>query len=123
VPGTTLRNTALLSGFVSKSPSFEVNHLDSKDFVTGISSPIDPKVVKYWLDRGLDRRIVLLLFFSAVEIVETRSEMGPASVIRIANAPREAAEIIKQRREAFGGAEKLRCGLETDFGRYLKVFQ
>ena len=59
------------------SPSFELTHLQSKDFITGISSPIDPKIVKYWLDRGLDRRIVLLLFFSAAEIVETGSEKRP----------------------------------------------
>ena len=58
--------------------------------------PIDPKVVKYWLDRGLDRRIALLLFFSAVEIIETRSAAGPIHTIRIANSPREAAEAIKR---------------------------
>src|ERR1700689_2713599 len=53
------------------SPSFEIDHLDTKDFVTGIASPIDPKFVKYWLDKGLDRRILLLLFFSPVDILDT----------------------------------------------------
>ena len=74
-----------------------MNHLHSKEFITGITSPIDPKIVKYWLDRGLDRRIVLLLFFSAVEIIETQSAKGPVNTIRIANSPREAVDVIKRR--------------------------
>jgi len=121
VPGTTLRNSTFLNGFVSKSPSFEVNHLDSKDFVTGISSPIDVKFVKYWLDRGLDRRIVLLLFFSAVEIVETRSESGPVNTIRVGNSPRDAVDILRARTHPFSGPEALKCDSQSDFERYLKL--
>ena len=117
-----LTDTLTLGAGVQFTPSFEINHLHSKDFITGISSPIDPKVVKYWLDRGLDRRIALLLFFSAVEIVETRSETGPVNTIRIANAPREAVDVIKRRREAFGGSEAQRCDTQSDFERYLKLF-
>jgi len=49
--------------------SFEIDHLITKDFATGIASPIEPKFVKYWLDHGLDRRIVLLLFFSRTEVI------------------------------------------------------
>src|SRR5207237_3003519 len=41
------------------TPSFDINNLDTKDFVTGIASPIDAKYVKYWLDRGLDKRIIM----------------------------------------------------------------
>jgi hypothetical protein len=121
VTGTTLRNVATIGGVVQKSPSFEFNHLDSKDFVTGISSPIDVKFVKYWLDRGLDRRIVLLLFFSAVEIVETRSESGPVSTIRVANSPRDAIDAFKGRKRPFGGPEALKCDTQSDFERYLKL--
>ncbi len=121
-PPTQLADTLTAGAGVQFTPSFEINHLHSKDFITGISSPIDPKVVKYWLDRGLDRRIALLLFFSAVEIIETRSEHGPVHTIRIANAPREAAEIIKRRKVAFGGPDALKCDSQSDFERYLKLF-
>jgi hypothetical protein len=120
-PSTTLRNAATIAGAIQKSPSFEVNHLDSKDFITGISSPIDVKFVKYWLDRGLDRRIVLLLFFSAVEIVETRSETGPISTIRVANSPRDAIDVIRARKRSFAGPETLKCDAQSDFERYLKL--
>src|ERR1700674_5089367 len=65
VRNSTLRNTGTSGVNVQMAPSFDVVHLNSKEFVTGIASPIDPKFVKYWLDRGLDRRIVLLLFFSS----------------------------------------------------------
>lgn len=55
---------------VQSSPSFEVDSVEAKDFVTGMSSPIDPKFIKYWVDRGLDKRIILLLFFSSAQITE-----------------------------------------------------
>src|SRR5688500_5172285 len=57
--GTTTRNTRSATIGGQLSPSFEVTQLHSKDFNTGMTTPIDPKIVKYWLDRGLDRRIVL----------------------------------------------------------------
>jgi len=114
-----LRDTRSGTLAAQKSPSFDINHLQSKEFITGISSPIDPKVVKYWLDRGLDRRIVLLLFFSAVEIVETHSEKGPANTIKIMNSPRDAIDAIKTR-PALGSGE-LRCDTQSDFERYLKL--
>jgi hypothetical protein len=121
VTGTTLRNVATLGGIVQKSPSFEVNHLDSKEFVTGISSPIDAKFVKYWLDRGLDRRIILLLFFSAVEIVEIQSETGPVNSIKVMNSPRDAIDFIRNRKRPYAGPEDLKCDTQSDFERYLKL--
>src|ERR1039458_2003794 len=68
--GNTQRINATLGLSAQISPSFEFSHLDAKDFVTGIASPIDAKYVKYWLDRGLDGRIVFLLFISSVQISE-----------------------------------------------------
>ena len=106
---TTARDSVGLSASVQKSPSFELNHLQSKDFITGISSPIDPKIVKYWLDRGLDRHIVLLFFFSAAEIVETRSEKGPVRTIKIMNSPRDAIDVIKDRKLPFSGPDAFKC--------------
>ena len=77
--------------------------------------------MKYWLDRGLDRRLVLLLFFSAVEIIETQSEKGPVNTIRIANSPREAVDVIRNRTAGFAGTEPLLCDRQSDFERYLKL--
>ncbi len=110
-----------LGANIQFAPSFEITHLQSKEFNTGIASPIDPKFVKYWLDRGLDRRIVLLMFFSAAEIIETRSANGPKNSIKIMNSPRDAIDVITARREAFGGADALRCDTQSDFERYLKL--
>jgi len=118
---TTTTDTLTAGTSLQFTPSFEISHLHSKDFITGISSPIDPKVVKYWLDRGLDRRLVMLLFFSAVEIIETQSEMGPVNTIRISNSPRDAADIIRNRKLPFAGAEPLLCDRQSDFERYLKL--
>ena len=106
---------------VQTTPSFDVVHLDAKDFVTGIASPIDPKFVKYWLDRGLDRRIVLLLFFSAAEIVETNAK-GQTTTIRIMNDPRAAIDVIRQ--SSFGNsadARRTEMRQRIGFQRYLKL--
>jgi len=121
IVGTTQRDTRSAIAGLQFTPSFEVTHLHSKEFHTGIATPIDAKFVKYWLDRGLDRRIVLLLFFSAAEIIETRSEKGPITTIRIMNSPRDAVDIITRRKEAFGGPEDRRCDIQSDFERYLKL--
>jgi hypothetical protein len=118
---SSARDSLGVGASVQKSPSFDLNHLHSKDFITGISSPIDPKVVKYWLDRGLDRRLAMLLFFSSVEIIETRSATGPVNTIRIANSPRDSVEVIRSRAAGFGGPEALLCDRQSDFERYLKL--
>jgi hypothetical protein len=118
--GTTSRDNRTRGVGVQFTPSFELTNLYSKEFFTGISTPIDPKFVKYWLDRGLDRRIVLLLFFSAAELVETRSEKGPVTTIRIMNSPRDAVDIITHRTSPVSG-EAQRCDTQADFLRYLKL--
>jgi len=118
---TTQRDNMTLGASVQKTPNFEVNHLQSKEFNTGIASPIDAKFVKYWLDRGLDRRIVLLLFFSAAEIVETRSAAGPINTIRIMNSPRQAIDVIRSRNRPLSAVPELRCDGQSDFERSLKL--
>jgi hypothetical protein len=113
---------------VQVTPTFEVDHLDTKDFVTGIASPVDPKFVKYWLDRGLDRRIVLLLFFSAVTITETERDAAGLKVdvrtVRLMNSPRIALETLQQQISVLGQGSvpaELRCDTISDFQRYLKL--
>jgi hypothetical protein len=112
---------------VQVTPTFEVDHLDTKDFVTGIASPIDPKFVKYWLDRGLDRRLVLLLFFSAVTVTESDPDDGPnaTKTIRITNSPRDAIDTLPQQVALLKAGpisdESFRCDTHSDFQHYLKL--
>jgi hypothetical protein len=120
-PPTPGRNVLTTGLNVQVSPSFEVDHLDTKDFVTGIASPIDPKFVKYWLDRGLDRRVVLLLFFSAVDIVGT-DQQGKAVSIRIRNSPRDAGDTLKLLASLSQQTpdKGTRCDRQSDFQHYLR---
>jgi hypothetical protein len=110
------RNTFTPGLNIQMSPSFEVDHLDTQDVVTGLASPIDPKFVKYWLDRGLDRRIVLLLFFSAVDISGTNKH-GESKTIRITNSPREAIDTLTA---SNGLSRSKECLLQSDFQHYLR---
>jgi len=117
---STTRDTATPEIGVQVSPSFEIDHLITKDFATGIASPIDPKFVKYWLDRGLDRRIVLLLFFSRAEITG-RDDQGNLHTITIRNSPEEALDALDAQQSFGAVAKALRCDTQSEFQRYLKL--
>lgn len=111
----TARNTVTAGIGLQSAPTFDVSHLDAKDFATGIASAIDPKFVKYWLDRGLDRRVVLLLFFSGAEIT-AKGKSGDVS-IKIANDPRTAiAKIL-----SVGHDMAVPCADKTQFELYLSL--
>lgn len=117
---STARNTATAGAGVQVSPSFEIDHLVTKDFATGIASPIDPKFVKYWLDRGLDRRIVLLLFFSRAEITAADDEGKPHTII-VRNSPADALDALDSQ-EKFGDISGARrCDTQSQFQHYLKL--
>lgn len=116
-PATSPGRNSFTPGLnIQVSPSFEIDHLDTKDFITGLASPIDPKFVKFWLDRGLDRRVVLLLFFSGVDIVDADSR----STIHIRNSPRDALENLQQLSPTTDGNLPLRCDEQSDFQHYLR---
>lgn len=77
------------------SPSFDVLNVDSKDFVTGIASPIESKYVTYWLDRGVPTEMAFELFFSKAEVdfsdvqKQIDAQHGDSGIsITAANAPR-----------------------------------
>lgn len=79
---------------VQSNPSFEVDSLATKEFVTGVSSQIDGRLVKYWYDRGLDPRAVLLLFFSSARVSAGCDKGTQCPLVTIRNNPREAADAI-----------------------------
>jgi hypothetical protein len=128
------RNTLTAGLGVQLAPSFELDNLATKDFVTGMATPIDPKFVKYWLDRGLDRRVVLLLFFSAIDVSVADPAAGGAvrHTIRIRNSPREAIEALYTLPPTTGDAKESTsatiaaseasiCKGQSDFQHYLKL--
>jgi hypothetical protein len=127
----TARNTITAGVGIQLAPSFELDNLATKDFVTGMSTPIDPKFVKYWLDRGLDRRVVLLLFFSAIDVTVANSANGSLErhTIRIRNSPRDAIDALyatptpidNSNVKSLGQRESDLCKGQTDFQHYLKL--
>jgi hypothetical protein len=123
--GSTSRDNATAGGSFQITPAFDVNHVDSKEFVTGIASPIDPKFVKYWLDRGLDRRLILLLFFSAAEITEVKtsdeaSETTKITKIRVTNTPRESVDTVRARAKS-KSSSSASCKDKSQFEFYLSL--
>lgn len=137
------------SASVQSAPSFEVDSVETKDFVTGMTSPIDAKYIKYWVDRGLDKRIILLLFFSSAQITEnvyapirgdTDCQIKAATVgksrkgvkkpgdealctktIVVFDAPRSAADQLITCRSAHASDWIDRCHQRTQFEHYLSL--
>jgi hypothetical protein len=127
--GTGIVNATVTPSItVQSSPSFEVDSLASKQFSTGVSSQISPSALKYWYDRGLDRRLLLLLFFSSARISESctqpsgdsRSRTPPhchSGAVTVRNDPREAVDVMNWR----SPDGRTHITHETEFGLYLQI--
>jgi hypothetical protein len=88
------RDLATIGASVSSAPSFDIASLDTKDFTAGVMAPITPQTVKFFLDEGVDYRIVLMLFFSGVRRAGT-SEM-------VLNAPDDSRVLCTVTPHSFG---------------------
>ncbi|HXZ00811.1 MAG TPA: hypothetical protein VEI03_12480 [Stellaceae bacterium] len=126
-PGS-VSNSVAAAVSLQDAPTFEMDNLDTQDFVTGVMSPIEPKVVKYWLDRGMDQRIALLLFFSGVSVsLDQVAEAGPKDkkskkeekpvkkeTVFVLNSPRAAVPVTDAERSQTPGDRYTRQGIAVD---------
>jgi hypothetical protein len=64
--GSTSR--ALLQGTLGaqNNPSFSLSSLETQAFTQGLLTPVNPTLIKQFLDEGIDRELILLLFFSSI---------------------------------------------------------
>jgi hypothetical protein len=60
------RRLATLGLTVSSAPSFDISSLDTKDFTEGVMTPITPQTAEFFLDEGIDYRMVLMLLVSGI---------------------------------------------------------
>lgn len=66
----------------SNSPTFSVSVLDTKEFTSGILSPVNMQTVKYFWDTGLPHSLLMHLFVRKMEIADS-----PTSKEVLENAP------------------------------------
>lgn len=59
----------------SVNPSIEIAPLDTQEFTRGILTPIDPVLVKYYMDRELPQKLLMFLVFSQIKTADTTT--GP----------------------------------------------
>jgi hypothetical protein len=59
------RATLAPSATVGDQVTFDMGTLDTQTFSQGVTAPISPKMLKYFLDSGVDHRLVLLLLLSS----------------------------------------------------------
>jgi hypothetical protein len=82
IPHSTSLPRAILtpSATVGDQVAFDLGTLDTENFTRGVTAPIDPKMLKYFLDSGMDHRLVVMLLVSGVRL--------PGGEEAIANFPR-----------------------------------
>jgi len=79
------RNLATIGLTVSSQPSFDISSLDTKDFTDGVMAPITPQTAEFFLDEGIDYRMVLMLLVSGI-----RTAGSPEMLL---NAPESARSV------------------------------
>ena len=81
---TTLpRKLGTVGVTISSSPSFDIDSLDTQDFTNGVMRPITPETAQFFLNEGIDYRMVLLLLVSGV-----RSAGSPEMLLNAPNSSR-----------------------------------
>jgi hypothetical protein len=90
VPHLSSSPRALLapSASVGDQVTFDLGTLDTQTFSQGVTAPISPKMLKYFLDSGVDHRLVLLLLLSSARL--------PGGDEAIANYPRSTRVVCYQ---------------------------
>jgi hypothetical protein len=48
------------------TPSFTLSSLEVQQFIQGMLNPIGPQIIQQFLEEGIDRRLILILFFSGI---------------------------------------------------------
>jgi hypothetical protein len=48
------------------TPSFTLSSLEVQQFTQGMLNPIGPQVIQQFLEEGIDKRLILILFFSGI---------------------------------------------------------
>lgn len=93
------RDLGTIGGSVSSSPSFDIASLDTKDFTAGVMEPITPEAVRFFLDEGIDYRMVLMLLVSGIRPAGT-AEM-------VLNAPNDSRIVCIGAPHEFGSNAEL----------------
>ena len=88
------RDLATIGATVSTSPSFDIVSLDTKDFTAGVMAPITPQAIRFFLDEGIDYRMVMLLLVSGIRPAGS-SEM-------VLNAPNDSRKVCIGTPHEFG---------------------
>ncbi len=101
---------------ITSAPTFDINSLDTEDFINGIMTPISPETAAFFLNEGLDPRMVLMLLAQGI-LVPNQDEMflnapdstrhacftSPGSVpLRISTTGPSGCDKAKDESEYFG---------------------
>ena len=73
--GSTFTLSPSLNLSHSSSPSFDVAILDTKEFMSGILTPVDMKLIEYYWQQGWPKELLLYLFIREVKIEKQAEEV------------------------------------------------
>jgi hypothetical protein len=86
--------------FAGDVPRFTVGSLDTQKFMRGIMTPVEPATIKYYLDQGWPKRLLLTLFIREIRIhTGTSEEDAVPAGEPFANVPGNAGKYERFRDE------------------------
>jgi len=112
--GTPVAGSVTPQLTIQSNPSFEIDALDTKEFFTGMTTALDPKVVKFLIDQQLDSRLLMLLLVKSIQIQDAKS------TATVKNTPRETADFVHQC-ILLHNEKGMECHARTNFEMFLKI--
>ena len=85
--GSTFTLSPSLNLSHSSSPSFDVAILDTKEFMSGILTPVDMKLIEYYWQQGWPKELLLYLFIREVKIEKQAEEVKVEKQAKKDDAP------------------------------------
>ena len=72
VTGTVVGNLTYIS-----NPSYDVVPLDSQEFLNGILTPLEPKILEFYISQGWPKELLFHLFFEDIKVGKTLVKNDP----------------------------------------------
>jgi hypothetical protein len=123
VATTKPRNLASIGISVSTAPSFDIASLDTKDFTDGVMTPITPRTAEFFLDEGIDYRMVLMLLVSGIRPAGAEEMLlnAPDSARMVCYTKRESANAPPVLFSIVAGSANCPVQPELEYFTFLRV--
>jgi hypothetical protein len=92
--GASMRDSAATLASIAGGPTYDVGVLATKEFISGIMTPVNPSLFKYYWDQGYSRKVLLLLFVREIRLGGSTYENYPPDLKKFRDFVRKVEELL-----------------------------